>query len=604
MPFGDAIRDRLPGRRIALTWAALALAGDLWIAEAAAQAETRTPVETAFLPLGLSGGAVQAMPRPLSEADADRYARIFRFQAAADWPQADREIRGLRDKRLLGTVQAQRYLHPKYKSRYAELAAWLKDYADSAEAGKIYRLAVNKKPGNMPAPPRPASGYLSGVGDVDPSNGFSVYHSLRQRSDGEVERVVQLASELRRLIRNGDLAGADRLIRQGSQKHLLDQGEFALLRAEIAAAYFHSGHDKEALAMAQEVNRIGKGQVANGQWIAGLSAWRLGRHDDAARHFAALIELPEITPWMQSAGAFWAARSNLRAGRLSQVTPYLARAALNRQTFYGLLARRALGVDTPFNFAEPRIQDADLKRLQVHSGGARALALIQVGEFERAEAELRRLYPLAGPDLAPTILALAQRANMPALSMRLAGHLMVSENQRFDSALYPIPEWQPEGGFAVEPALIFAIMRQESAFNPGAISNAGARGLMQLMPATAVSVSDGQLQRRDRDKLKDPEQNLTLGQRYLQLLIEHESIQGNLLITLAAYNAGPTNALRWHRGRDHRDDPLLFIEAIPFGETRTYVQRVLANYWIYQLRMSGPTPTLDALAAGDWPFYR
>jgi soluble lytic murein transglycosylase-like protein len=125
------------------------------------------------------------------------------------------------------------------------------------------------------------------------------------------------------------------------------------------------------------------------------------------------------------------------------------------------------------------------------------------------------------------------------------------------------------------------------------------------MPATAAALGgDPRSQRQAKtDKLLDPEHNLTLGQRYVQQLLEQDSIHGNLLIALAAYNAGPSMALRWQRASPRHDDPLLFLESIPLAETRVYVERVLANYWIYQLRLSQPTPTLDAIAAGDWPVY-
>jgi soluble lytic murein transglycosylase-like protein len=127
---------------------------------------------------------------------------------------------------------------------------------------------------------------------------------------------------------------------------------------------------------------------------------------------------------------------------------------------------------------------------------------------------------------------------------------------------------------------------------------------MQLMPATAAALAGASpRQTAKSDALLDPERNLTLGQRYVQHLLAQDQIHGNLLIALAAYNAGPAAALRWQRAGPRADDPLLFLESIPLAETRIYVERVLANYWIYQLRLGQPTPTLDAVAAGDWPVY-
>ena len=94
-----------------------------------------------------------------------------------------------------------------------------------------------------------------------------------------------------------------------------------------------------------------------------------------------------------------------------------------------------------------------------------------------------------------------------------------------------------------------------------------------------------------------------MGQKYLAYLLDHENVQGDLAQLLAAYNAGPGNLAKWQRKIVHNDDPLLFIEAIPIHETRTFVRRVLAGYWIYSARLGQATPSLDSIAAGRWPLY-
>jgi soluble lytic murein transglycosylase-like protein len=104
--------------------------------------------------------------------------------------------------------------------------------------------------------------------------------------------------------------------------------------------------------------------------------------------------------------------------------------------------------------------------------------------------------------------------------------------------------------------------------------------------------------------LHDPAVNLNLGQRYLTFLAGTEAVGGDKLRLLAAYNAGPSAMARWAAGIRDQEDPFLFLEAIPIDETRAFVPRVLTHTWLYAARMRLPTPSLDELAAGQWPRYR
>jgi soluble lytic murein transglycosylase-like protein len=126
---------------------------------------------------------------------------------------------------------------------------------------------------------------------------------------------------------------------------------------------------------------------------------------------------------------------------------------------------------------------------------------------------------------------------------------------------------------------------------------------MQLMPGTAEHVA--KLYGRDlgHEHLEDPMLNIDLGQKYLSELLKNEYVENNLFKLAVAYNAGPGKLARWEdRARDD-NDPLLFIESIPVAETRLFVERVLANYWIYRLKYHQDTASLDKVAEGDWPLY-
>jgi soluble lytic murein transglycosylase len=194
---------------------------------------------------------------------------------------------------------------------------------------------------------------------------------------------------------------------------------------------------------------------------------------------------------------------------------------------------------------------------------------------------------------------------MAHLQMRLGAGMRNAAGRRYDATTYPLPAWTPPGGFAIDRALVFAMMRQESAFNTKATSRAGARGLMQLMPKTASFVAqDSSLKGANRSKLYSPDFNVGLGQQYIAHLLDETPAGDNLFWIAAAYNGGPGNLARWLKSIDYDNDPLLFIESIPNRETRGFIERVLSNYWIYRYRLGQDLDSLDQVAAGQWPRYR
>jgi hypothetical protein len=181
------------------------------------------------------------------------------------------------------------------------------------------------------------------------------------------------------------------------------------------------------------------------------------------------------------------------------------------------------------------------------------------------------------------------------LAERKLGLTRPAEDAGGDS---PIPLWKPHGGFKVDPALVYAVARQESGFDPSAVSPAGAAGLMQIMPGTAHLIAPGV-----RNALFDPSTNLDLGQRYLRALMQDPSIGENLLLLAVAYNRGSGNPAEFRRMLNF-GDPLLAIESVSSTETRNFIQRVLASYWLYKARLGGDTNSLTELANGHWPTYR
>jgi soluble lytic murein transglycosylase-like protein len=168
---------------------------------------------------------------------------------------------------------------------------------------------------------------------------------------------------------------------------------------------------------------------------------------------------------------------------------------------------------------------------------------------------------------------------------------------------FAVPQLSPRGGFTVDRALLYAIARQESRFDPKARSRAGAIGLMQLMPRTAHDVARAKrIPFKGPQDLIIPDVSLAIGQAYIHFLME-QGAGDNLLKMIASYNAGPGNVDRWSEDVQYKNDPLLFIESIPSQQTRSFVERVMAFFWIYQSRLDQPARSLDSIASGAWPRY-
>lgn len=567
-----------------------------WAADAS---PAMAPYETVSV---MPAGAVRELdlPRVLSDEDVRRYRKIFAVQEPGDWKAADRLITELENPLLLGHVMSQRYLHPtKYRSKYKELKAWMGEYADHPEARRIYKLSLRRKPSNWRAPNKPDT--LAKTAKAETTARIRIPAKRLNKKDRR--RVRQLKRQIRSQLRRGHTLSAKRLIQSEELKRLFSIAEQDKARARLGRGYFSDGRDDWALKWAGDAgDRSGK-YVPEAHWIAGLAAWRLDRKDLAARHFEAAANHSDGADWFHSGAAFWAARGYLVARRPEMVMPLLQRAAKHQRTFYGLLARRILGLPMAFRWALPPMNDDTVARLSTHPRGERAMALLQVGEVRRAERELRNLSRADNVELAHGILGLAARGNMASLAVRLDQRLYPNGGG-FDGAAYPVPMWTPIDGFRVDRALIYAVIRQESKFNPKAKSWAGARGLMQLMPRTASFVArDSAFRWTKKNKLYKPEINLKLGQKYIEILLKDAKIKGDLFLMAAAWNGGPGNLNKWRRKIDYKDDPLFFIESLPSRETRIFIERVLSNLWIYRNRLGQGTPSLSAIAAGEWPVY-
>jgi len=542
----------------------------------------------------------------LSEADVERYREIFRAQGRGRWKTADALITELEDKRLLGHVLAQRYLHPKYRSRYKQLRRWLVSYADHPGADKLYRLALKKRPpgGILPKQPLAKRGTLAKLGPIT----SPPYRSTKRLNKAQRRRVRQLEGRIRRQVGRRQLTASERLIAGSEVQRLFDDVQIDRATANVAAGWLYFGNYDKAHRLAGGAAQRSGQKAPLALWTTGLASWRLQDFASAALNFEAYALSPEVRDWYAAAGAYWAARCHQMLGNRDRMEEMLRLAAAHPRSFYGLLAGHRLGLSPGFHF---RARPLDARRaapLLDRPEGTRALALLQLGDQRRLEKELMALEGWDAPEVAEAILAIAEQAQLPSLSLRLAKRLVDGGHggwteQQLDRALYPVPPWQPKNGFKIDRALVYAVMRQESHFKRFARSRIGARGLMQLLPSTASALIKGRSFRGSkRAQLYDPELNIELGQRYLARLMRMRSVGKDLFRVATAYNGGPGNLRSWTR-RAKAEDPLLFIESLPLRESRMYVEHVLTNLWIYRARLGQPAPSLAAIAADQWPAY-
>ena len=555
-------------------------------------------------------GTENQWTHPLSANDAAIYKIVFAAQERGEWNTAKSAMARVKDRLLVGHVLAD--LYKRKSTDLADLQSWLRNYAELPEAGDMYDEALTLS-GKEDGLPLPSSGNTWSSGEVfGTSVGFRI--PVSETKPSKVSAVF--TAKLSKLLRLGDVSKAETQLDAEKMHRLMSPSELAFAEGLIASSYFTQGNVAHARRLA---NAGAKEQNPLALWISGLSAWKQNDMKAAGDSFALLAAQSNLSGWDRSTAAFWAWRALKHTGDKGNAHFWLEQASLQPHSFYGLMAAHLLGSDKSWSWDVPVLDDRGLSALAAQKAGTRALALLQVGQNSLAESELRHLDVQGRKDLQSAMLALASADQLPSLALQLAGVATKADGSLYDAALYPLPPWQPREGFKVDRALIYALMRHESQFDPQAVSDKGACGLMQLLPATAKLMAD----REDEtevaaddcsDRLLDPSINMGLGQRYVRHLTEQQLIGDNLLLLLAAYNEGPnklSHGLQDDRDQegktisDHKEyekgDPLLFLESIPLRQTHDYVQQVLLHYWGYKARLGETDTSLAELSRGEWP---
>lgn len=496
-------------------------------------------------------GTTKAAPMALSPWDAQRYAAAFDAADRGDYIDAEMQTSEVKDRSLAGHLAFRQLMRPGAQASYDDLARWLDQYSDLPGADRIYTLAFKRKPPEA------------------------------------------------KPLRTPLLAGPDwRRIEVTAQGI---SGKAPPERTLAARQAFYSGDVEKALELAPAVGE---------RWIAGLAAYRLKNYAMAQSFFSQIARDEQEDPWLRSGAAYWGARAAEQVGDESRAASFLKLAARHPNTFYGMIAERRVRLSalddakaaqpapelTPAAFVSaPSAQLTPF--IRDNARAHRATALAQIGMPVEAGLELR-----AGLALAKTP---AERSQWMALILALNAPLtsdadvaaLLPGGRALAEPDYPTPDLEPKAGFTIDKALVYAIVRQESRFNPSAVSPAGAVGLMQVMPDAAASAAGDDKLKSDMSPMFDPGFNLRVGQDYVTWLMER-GVGYDILRTVAAYNGGPGTLLKTIKTFGDEADSLMLIECLPSQETRNYVEKVMAGYWTYRKKFGLDTRTLDAVAKG------
>jgi soluble lytic murein transglycosylase len=524
-------------------------------------------------------------PQPVIVRVPRDWRGVFDAIQAGDWAGAQAGIATLPADALTPVARAELYTAKGSPAVGVEqIQALLAEAPDLPQAEQLARLAYSRGATNVPYYAR---------------NPVILLGSAPQRS--RARPVVgdpvadQLRVQLDPLLKGNLAPDAEALLIQALP--LLTAEARAEAAQRVAWSYYVLGRDADARRLADS-GRVGAyGEWATqAAWTSGLAAWRMNDCEAASRAFREVAGTSRDTE-LRAGALYWMARAEQACRRPASVEPLLRAAAASPESFYGLVARETLGMDTHLP-PDPYSSAAAVEGLP---NVRRAVALARIGEPALAEELLKHQARICRPAEHHGLIELAKRLDLAGAQYWLA-HFGQPGAVADASDRYPMPRWSPTRGWRIDPALAFAHIRQESQFKANVVSPAGAVGLMQVMPATGAAMAAQNGLPFSRAALVDPAYNMEYGQSFIERMRGSGATQGQLPRVIAAYNAGALPVGRWLFIPD-KGDPMLWIESISYWETRYYVPAVLRNLWVYQGLAGSEPPTLKAMAQHRWPAF-
>jgi len=529
---------------------------------------------------------VKPKPPPPPRIIPKDWAGVLLAIGNGEWEAARLGIEALPNGALKPYARAELYIAKgSPKAELAPIMALLAEAPELPQAEQLQRMAISRGAIEPPAIIWPratvALGSAPRRGKTRPVEGEPAADELR------------LAIEP--LVKVDDGASAEALFLAALPNLSFEARAEAAQR--VAWMYFISGRDADARRVADYGRPGASGEwAAQAAWISGLASWRMNDWNAAYASFRQAASLAR-EPEFNAAAYYWTARAAQASRRPAEVAPLLKAAARSQESFYGLMARETLGTDKRL---PKSTMSRDLNQIEALPNVRRASELLAMGRRSQAEELLRHQAKICNPAEHRALVQVARKLDLPGAQFWLAH--FGQPGARVDAAdRYPMPNWTPYNGWRVDPALAYAHIIQESNFRTDAVSPAGAVGLMQVRPGTAGDTARSRGTSVSAASLKDPLVNIDYGQAFIELIRSKPATRGQLPKVIAAYNAGPLPVERW--AYYDRGDPLLWIESIPYWETRFYVPSVLRNMWVIQGLEGEQTPTLTSLAQHKWPDF-
>ncbi|GAA0280174.1 hypothetical protein GCM10009127_21640 [Alteraurantiacibacter aestuarii] len=529
-------------------------------------------------------------PRQLSESDAAYYRSVFRAIDRENWSEVT-QLLSERDSGLLHPIaRARYYLHARSpRVELPQILEWLEQGRNLPMAAQMARLGMTRGADAMPS--LPSENTIRSAGE------FPRRVRPATVNDGTMPDGVRAA--ILSAISNDDPGGARQLL-DGVDASLSPEAR-AEWRQRVAWSYFIENMDPQALAMARTVTEGSGAWVAEGEWVQGLAAWRLNDCDEATQAFRrSAFQAQNVE--LRAAALYWASRAALRCRQPQLSAQLLGEAASNDETLYGMLATEQLGRALPPRVSQADLSDDDWRQIGQLENVRISVALAEIGEEDLASEVLLHQAKIGDPSHYAPLSRLARDLGLPQTQLYMA-YNAPSGGRADPASFYPTPRWTPLTGWRVDPALAYAHILQESNFRANARSPANAQGLMQITPITVQQHAPRLEMSASQVDIFDPRTNLAFGQRNLEMLQENPVTHDKLPKIMAAYNAGLSPVTRWESEVRDMGDPLLYMEAIPYWETRGYVAIVMRNYWMYERQANAASPSRMALAQNAWPAF-
>ena len=555
----------------------------------AAVAALTIPVTAQGEPAPAASTKSVGIPKQLTADQRVGYAQVFAAIRDSRWTDAQLALDAMQPGPLHAFARAE--LYTAKGSPRVELEPLVKLLTEAPElpqAPALLRLAQAR--GATELPPLPTAQRLIWQ-DGAPAR-------IRAKAVKQDAVAADLATRMQPLVKADLAAEAQALLDQTSGLSAEAQTEW---QARVAWMWFLTGDNANARTLGTKA-AAGPGDWAiQGRWTAALADWRRADCANAADGFEGVAARATDNTDLRAAALYWASRADLKCGRPDKIEARLKNAAQYRETFYGQLARQALGLST--DRQKPELVTADWAALEKRPNVRVAAALVEIGEADEADQVIRQQARIGSPAEFASLVRLTEQFDLPASVVWLA-HNCPQGITTTAEARYPAPNWTPDSGWRVDKALVYAHTLQESGFRNKVISPAGAYGLMQIMPAAATDFARERGVTIAKADLTRPSTNMDVGQRHLERLRDMGLTGGLLPKVIAAYNAGPKPVGEWNAIVHDGGDPLLYIESIPYWETRGYVTTVLRNYWMYEGQAGRPkSASRSALAQGMWPRF-